>query len=57
MTKYEKIKSMSVEELAQMIADDMDCVDCMFAYDDCEKNEYGDCFAMWLNWLNSEAEE
>lgn len=50
MTNFEKIKNMSVEELADFIAEMAECDRC-FVY--CS----GDCKYSWEQWLKSEVEE
>lgn len=61
MTNYERIKDMTVEEMAKMIANEIphgDCYNC----DRCEPIEKplrldSYCEDAWLSWLESEAEE
>ncbi|MGN0489417.1 MAG: hypothetical protein ACI4HO_09170 [Ruminococcus sp.] len=53
MTNFEKIKQMSVEEMAEHILDEfrIDCADC-----ECRK-DYSGCRVCIKNYLMSEAEE
>ena len=53
MTNYEKIKAMTVEEMAEHILDEfrIDCADC-----ECRK-DYCDCRVCIKKYLESEAEE
>ena len=58
MTNYEKIKSMSIDEMAQS---DLDFFVCPYGvpYHHCEMDKQfnGDCIACTKHWLESEAEE
>lgn len=59
MTNFEKIKNMSVEELAKTISYEMEnCIRCPL-FDLCTKDSYSDidCSGMWEQWLKSEVEE
>ena len=51
MTNFEKIKSMSVEEMARLF----------IKYSDCPPIKtcrgVSDCLGCWINWLNEEAGE
>lgn len=55
MTNYEKIKSMSIDEMAQS---DLDFFSCPYGtpYYGCEMNKHfdGDCIACTKHWLESE---
>ena len=53
MTNYEKIKAMTIEEMAECILDEfrVDCYDCEYY------NDYGECRYCIKNWLESEAVE
>ena len=53
MTNYEKIKGMSVEQMAKWLYDTGDCGSCNFK--DCEG--MGDCRNGHLEWLQQEATE
>ena len=53
MTNYEKIRAMSVEEMAAII---MCPNDAGIGNIPCDKSDSSDCFACLLKWLNSEAE-
>lgn len=50
MTNFDKIKNMNVEELADYIAE---LVDCNWCHIRCS----GDCKYSWEQWLKSEVEE
>ena len=52
MTRYEKIKAMSVEELAKYLDELTGCGGCQFLINDCPK---GGCEACWHEWLTEEA--
>lgn len=56
MTNYERIKNMSVEEMAKYFADTKGlCFSCeIFKF--CQKG-FGDCEQTHLDWLNKEVEE
>ncbi len=58
MTNYEKIKAMSIDEMAKR---DLDFFGCPYSspYDCCkiDKKFDGDCTACTKHWLESEAEE
>lgn len=57
MTNYEKIKAMSVEEMAEFINTDADdCINCP-AFVFCDTVSDGSCHAIIEKWLESEAEE
>ena len=57
MTNYEKIKAMSVEEMAKGILDHINCIKCP-ADDECEKEIVGkSCIDTMKEWLLQEAEE
>ena len=51
MTNFEKIKSMSVNELAEWLALHNNCVFCQACKGNCEEEI---CFMLQVNWLNSE---
>lgn len=50
MTNFEKIKNMSLNELADWLALHNNCVFCPASKGDCEET----CFMLQVNWLNSE---
>lgn len=50
MTNFEKIKNMSVEELADFICELVDC-------DYCPRYCSGCCKYSWVQWLKNEVEE
>ena len=54
-TNYDRIKSMSVEEMAEYLSDHWSCVDCAFEKD-CDDN-YISCHKNIKQWLESEVEE
>jgi len=57
VTNYEKIKAMSVEEMAKGILDHINCIKCP-ADDECEKEIVGkSCIDTMKEWLLQEAEE
>jgi hypothetical protein len=49
MTNYERIKAMSVEEMAEKFRTTDSCPD---PYIDCR--EYDSCSCCWIEWLESE---
>ena len=53
MTNFEKIKSMTIEEIAECIVDEfkIDCSKCESRYD------YNACLTCIKHWLESEVEE
>lgn len=51
MTNFEKIKSMSVNELAGWLSLHNNCVFCPACNGNCEEEN---CFMLQVNWLNSE---
>ena len=59
MTNYEKIKNMSVEEMADYIAEKIEfCDGCFLPADLCRKYlKEARCNKAWLEWLNQEAKE
>ena len=50
MTNFEKIKNMSLTELADWLALHNNCVFCPASESDCEEI----CFMLQVNWLNRE---
>lgn len=61
MTNYERIKQMSIEEMAVMLADEIphgDCHDCNLECAICERDKFQDCcINAFYKWLESEVEE
>lgn len=56
MTNFEKIKNMSIDELADKIEESLACDRCPIN-DLCAGIVGGDCTKVWIEWLKSEAEE
>ena len=62
MTNYERIKDMSIEEMAVMIADEIPhgdcygCGRCHIKFDEPYRLNDG-CQDAWLEWLESEVSE
>ena len=54
-TNYDRIKSMSVEEMAEYLSDHWSCVDCEFEKD-CDDN-YISCHKNIKQWLEQEVDE
>ena len=63
ITNADRIRSMSDEELAELIGDNIDCSICkkeFFRSETCPGsivNEMNDCYAVWLDWLKQECAE
>lgn len=61
MTNYERIKVMSIERMAIMLADEIqpgDCYGCDKCRDCCPPYRLNDpCTDGWLKWLESEVSE
>ena len=55
MTNYEKIKFMTIGEIAELLANETRVVCAEVDTDECDKCE--DCTACFRKWLESEAEE
>lgn len=56
MTNFEKIKNMSVEELAEKLDELSDC-DCCSIKEFCDKKTFTRCMSctdVWKDWLKSE---
>lgn len=51
MTNFEKLKNMGIEDFTARVSDLADCSNCFLKKCD------GLCYAAWLRWLKSEAEE
>ncbi len=56
MTNFEKIKNMSIDELADKLEESLVCDRCPIS-DLCEGIVGGDCTKACMKWLKSEAEE
>ncbi len=59
-THADRIRSMSDEELAELIGDNIDCAICkseIFTTDGCPRTDDKDCYATWLDWLRREVKE
>ena len=56
MTNYEKIKAMSVEEMARFLCDIADCYQCPMKKK-CRNQTLIDCLDGLAKWLLQEAEE
>lgn len=58
MTNFEKIKAMSVEEMAELVNDkvDSECSECP-ASDYCAASTFTYCYEIIKEWLESEVEE
>ena len=56
MTNYEKIKAMSVEEMARFLCDISDCYHCPMK-NKCRNQTLIDCLDGLAEWLLKEAEE
>ena len=58
-TNADRIRSMTDEELAELIGDNIDCAICRKKHysDDCPKPYPGSCYDVWLDWLKEEASE
>ncbi len=56
MTNYEKIKSMSIEEMAKMLCDMCKCCDVFVAFDLFDIRKKSDCNG-FIKWLKSEVKE
>lgn len=55
MTNYERIKEMTVEEMAESFH--ACCKYCIYRGEECYNSEYMLCSDGHLKWLNSEVEE
>lgn len=58
MTNFEKIKNMSIDELADKLNDSFACDRCPID-DFCDKNNttrYSSCSRIWQIWLRSEVQ-
>lgn len=55
MTRYDRIKSMSVEKMATELL--CSCLYCAYTTDECLKDRNADCKSGVIKWLNSEVEE
>lgn len=54
-TNYDRIKSMSVEEMAEYLSDHWSCIDCAFEKD-CDDN-YISCHKNIKQWLEQEVND
>lgn len=61
MNNYEKIKNMSVDEMASFLKDHADCFDCPACYVtenfDCAENYGINCLIAFNRWLLKDCEE
>lgn len=55
MTNFERIKAMSVEEMADLLQ--VECCYCTFLHNGCAQSDEADCHRGTVQWLNKEAEE
>lgn len=55
MTNHERIKAMSVEEMAEFLEDN--CLCCSYTFNDCLENDELCCLEGTKRWLNSEAKK
>lgn len=59
MTNFEKIKNMSVDEMAEKLDESFACDRCPIK-EFCDKKTFTHCMSctdVWKNWLKSEVEE
>lgn len=56
MTNFEKIKNMSVKELAEKLNESFACDRCPIN-DLCDSIVGGNCTKVWIEWLKSEVEK
>ena len=56
-TNYDRIRDMSVEEMAEMISTYLDCAECrnMIGYKPCRNGEC--CPDFWRDWLKQEVSD
>ena len=54
ITHYDLIRAKSVEEMAEFIANAVDCCNCKHPRNGCSENDET-CAAAWLDWLMKEA--
>ena len=58
MTNYERIKAMSVEEMAMELLDNFSSfLYCAYTTDECLKDRNATCKSGVIKWLNSEVEK
>ena len=57
ITNYDKIRNMTVEEMAEFIVNRNDCEGCPCDVDDKDYCKGGSCNASVMAWLESESEE
>ena len=57
-TNYERIKNMTVDEMAEFLTDSIVCEECP-AYDFCDTEDatYENCPKFFKKWLESESEK
>lgn len=53
MTNFERIKAMSVEEMADLLQ--VECCYCTFLHNGCAQSDEADCHRGTVQWLNKEA--
>ena len=58
VTNYDRVISMTPENLAILIGDNIDCCICkkMHGTDECPRTDGKDCYGIWLDWLQSPVE-
>lgn len=56
MSHYEQIRSMSVEEMAEFMANNVGCDDCRFFATCRSAPQDRACADKWLDWLRQEAD-
>lgn len=58
ITNADRIRVMTDEELARLLASNTDCNECIiYAYKDACMENYDTCVCQWLDWLRQEVEE
>lgn len=57
MTNYDRIKQMSVDEMAEYLSDHWSCVDCAFEQDCDDNDNYISCHKNIKQWLLWEVRE
>lgn len=55
MTNADRIRTMTDEELAKIIGDNVLCSECPVFESACPRHPNG-CHAVWLNWLKQEVD-
>ena len=57
-TNADRIRAMTDEELARLLASNADCNECrIYSYKDGCMENYDTCVCRWLDWLKQEAKE